>query len=113
MIHTIKGFNVVNEAEIDVFLESSCFLYDQMDIGNLISGSPAFFKSNLYIWKFSVHLLPNPSLKDFEHYLASIWNEHSCMVVRIFFDIAFLWDWNEIQMYVINPALIMPTWLGH
>ena len=85
----------------------------QLNVGNLICGSPAFSKSNLYIWKFSVHLLLKPSLKDFEHYLASIWNEHSCMVVWIFFDIAFLWDWNEIHMYVIKPALIMPTWLGH
>ena len=69
MIHTIKGFNVANEAEIDVFLEFSCFFYDPMDVGNLISGSYAFSKSSLYIWKLSVHILLKPSLKDFEHYL--------------------------------------------
>ena len=69
VIHIIKGFSIVDEAEIDVFLESSCFFYDQMDIGTLISGSSAFFKPSLYIWTFLVHVLLKPSLKDFEHYL--------------------------------------------
>ena len=68
MIHTVKGFSVVNEA--DVFLEFSCFFYDPADVGNLISGSSAFAKSSLYMWKFSVHVLLKPSLKNFEHYLA-------------------------------------------
>ena len=72
MIHTVKGFSVLNEAEADVFLEFSCFLYDPMDVGNLISGSSVFSKSSLYTWKFSVHVLSKPSLKDFEHYLASM-----------------------------------------
>ena len=72
VIHTVKGFSAVNEAEVDVFLELSCFFYDQMDVGNLISGSSAFSKSSLYIWKFFIHILQNPSLKDFEHYLASV-----------------------------------------
>ena len=63
MIHTVKGFNVVNEAEVDVFLESSCFSFDPMDIGNLISGSSAFSKSSLNIWKFSVHVLLKPNLR--------------------------------------------------
>ena len=71
MIHTVKGFSLVNEAEVDVFLELSCFSYDPKDIGNLISGSSAFSKSSLNIWKFSVHVLLKPSLKDFEHYLAA------------------------------------------
>ena len=71
VIHTVKGFGVVNEAEIDVFLELCCFFDDPMDVDNLISGSSAFSKSSLHIWKFSVHILLNPSLKDFEHYLAS------------------------------------------
>ena len=78
MIHTVKGFSIVNEAEVDVFLEFSCFFYDLTDVGNLtanISGSSAFSKSSLYIWKFSVHILLKPSLKDFEHYLASMWKE--------------------------------------
>ena len=68
MIHTVKGFSVVNEA--DVFLEFSCFFYNLMDVGNLLSGFFAFPKSSLYIWKFSVHVLLKPSLEDFEHYLA-------------------------------------------
>ena len=72
MIHTIKGFSVVNEIEVDVFLEFSGFFYDSTDIGNLVSGSSAFSKSSLDIWKFSVHVLLKPGLKDFEHYLASM-----------------------------------------
>ena len=72
MIHTIKGFLVVDEAEVDVFLEFSCFFYDAVDVGNLISGSSAFSKSSLYIWKFLVYVLLKPSLKDFEHYLATM-----------------------------------------
>ena len=62
MIHPVKGFNVVNEAEVDIFLEFSCFLYDPMDVGNLTSGSSAFSKSSLNIWKFSFHVLLKPSL---------------------------------------------------
>ena len=66
VIHTVKGFSVVSEAEVDIFLEFSCFFYDPVDVGNLISGSSAFLKSSLYIWKFLVHVLSKPSLKDFE-----------------------------------------------
>ena len=77
VIHTVKGVSVVNEVEVDVFLEFSCFFHDPTDVGNLISGSSAFSKSSLYIWNFSVHILLKPSLKDLEHYLASMWNlEH-------------------------------------
>ena len=65
MIHTVKGFYVVNEAQVDVFLEFSYFVYDKTDAGNLISGSSAFSKSSLNVWKFLVHLLLKPSLKDF------------------------------------------------
>ena len=72
VIHTLKGSSVVNEAEVDVFLGFSCFFYDLKDVGNLISGSSTFSKSYLYIWKFLVHVLLKPSLKDFEHYLASM-----------------------------------------
>ena len=72
LIHTIKGFHVVNEAEVDAFLEFACFLYDPMGVDNLISGSSAFSKSSLYIWKLSVHILLKPSLKDFEHNLNSM-----------------------------------------
>ena len=77
VIHTIKGFSVVNKAEVDVFLEFPCFFYDPM-VGNLISGSSAFSKSSLNILKFSVHILLKPSLENFEHYFASMWNE--CIV---------------------------------
>ena len=72
MIYTVKGFRVVNEAEVDVFLEFSSFFYDPIDVGNLISGSSAFSKSSLYIWNFSVHIQLNPNLKDFVHYLVSM-----------------------------------------
>ena len=94
VIHTVKGFNVFNEA-VDVFLEFSCFFYYPTDVGNLISGSSALSKSSLNIWKFLFHLLLKHSLKDFEHSLASIQNECNCPVVWTFFGIAFLWDWNE------------------
>ena len=70
--HTVKGFSVVNEAEVDVFLGIPFFIYDPVDIGNLISGFSAFSKSILNIWKFLVHVLLKPTLKDFEHYLASM-----------------------------------------
>ena len=72
MIHTVKGFSIVNEAEVDVSLECSCFFYNPTDVGNLISGSSAFSKSSLYIWKFSVHILLKPNLDNFEHDLASM-----------------------------------------
>ena len=67
MIHIVKAFSIVSEAEVDVFLEFSCFLCDPADVDNLISGSSAFFKSSLNIWNFSVHILLKPSLEDFEH----------------------------------------------
>ena len=72
VIYTVKGFSTVSEAEVDVFLEFSCFFYDPSDIGNLISGSSAFSKPSLYIWKFSVHVLLKPSLENFEHYFVSV-----------------------------------------
>ena len=72
VIHTVKGFGIVSKAEIDVFLELSCFFHDPEDVGNLISGSSAFSKTNLNIWKFMVHVLLKPGLKNFEHYFTSI-----------------------------------------
>ena len=72
VIHTFQGFGIVNKAEIDVFLELSCFLDDPTDVGNLISGSSAFSKSSLNIWKFMVHVLLKPGLGNFEHYFASM-----------------------------------------
>ena len=72
MVHTAKGFGIVNEAEIDVFLELSCFFDDPADVDNLISGSSAFSKTSLNIWKFTVHVLLKPVLENVEHYLASV-----------------------------------------
>ena len=70
MIYTVKGFGIINKAEVDVFLELCCFFYDPADVGNLMSGSSAFSKSNLNIWKFRVHALLKPCLENFEHYFA-------------------------------------------
>ena len=72
VIHTVKGFGIVNKVEIDVFLELSCFFNDPMDVGNLISGSSAFSKSSLNIQKFTVHVLLKPGLENFEHYFTSV-----------------------------------------
>ena len=72
MIHTVKGFSILNEEELDVFLEFPCFLYDPMNVGNLISSSSAFSKPSLYIWKFLIQVLLKPSLKDFEHNITSM-----------------------------------------
>ena len=72
VIHTVKGFSLVNEAEVDVSLKFSFFFYDPADVGNLISGSSGFSKSSLNIWKFLVHVLLNPDLGNFEHYFASM-----------------------------------------
>ena len=95
VIHTVRGFGIANKAEVDGFLELSCFFNDPMDVGNLISGSSAFSKSNLNIWKFTVHILLKPGLENFEHYFASIWDECNCAVVWAFSGIAFLHNWNE------------------
>ena len=72
VIHTVKGFGIVNKAEIDVFLELSCFFYDPTDVGNLISVFSAFSKSSLNIWKFMVHILLKPGLENFKHYFAGM-----------------------------------------
>ena len=72
VIHTVKGFGIVNKAEIDVFLEFSCFFDDSVDVGDLISGSSAFSKTSLNIWKFTVHVLLKPGLENFEHYFTSV-----------------------------------------
>ena len=72
VIHTVKGFDIVNKADVGVFLELSCFSDDPMDVGNLISGSSAFSKTSLNIWKFMVHVLLTPGLENFEHYFTSV-----------------------------------------
>ena len=90
VIHTVKVFYIVNKAE-----ELFCSFYDPMDVGNLIPGSSASSKSSLNIWKFSVHILLKPSMENFEHCTATVWDECNCVVLWTFFGIAFLWDWNE------------------
>ena len=95
VIHTVKGFGIVNEAEIDVFLELSWFFNDPVDVGNVTSDSSTFSKTSLNIWKFTVHVLLKPGLENFKHCFTSMCDECSCAVVRAFFGIAFLWDWNE------------------
>ena len=90
VIHTVKVFGIVNKAEIEVFLELPCFFDDSTDVGNLISGSSAFSKSSLDIWKSTVHILLKPGLENFEHYFASVWDEYNFAVVWAFFGIAYL-----------------------
>ena len=99
VIYTVKGFGIISKAEVHIFLEFSCFFYDPVDVGNLISGSSAFSKSSLNIWKFMIHVLLKPGLKNFEHYFASMWDECNCAIVWTFFGIALLWDWNENWLF--------------
>ena len=114
VIHTVKGFGMVNKVEIDVFLELSCFFDDPADVGNLISASSAFSKTSLNIWKFTVHVLLKPGLENFEHYFTSVWDECNCAVVWAFFSIAFLWDWNENWHFpVLWPLLSFPNLLAY
>ena len=101
VIDTVKGFGIVNKAEMDVFLELSCFFDDPVDVGNLISGSSAFSKSSLNIWKFMVHVLLKPGLENFEHYFTSMWDECNCAVVWTFFI-----KWLNFQPFKTNE--IMP-----
>ena len=95
VIYTAKGFSVFSEAEVDVFVEYPSFFCDPLDVGNLMSSSSAFSKSSLNIWKFMVHVLLKPSLENFEHYFARVWDECNCTVVLTSFGIAFLWGWSE------------------
>ena len=113
-IHMVKGFSVVNETEVDVFLEFSCFFDHPTDVGNLISGTSAISKSSLNIWKFMVHIPLKPGLENFEHYFVSVWDECSCAVVWTFFGIAFLWNWNENWPFpVLWPLLSFPNLLAY
>ena len=104
----------LSKAEVDAFLELSCFFNDPTDVGNLISGSSAFSKSSWNIWKFTVQVLLKPGLENFEHYITSVWDEFNCVVVWAFFGIAFLWDWNENWPFpVLWPLLSFPNWLAY
>ena len=103
-----------HRAEINIFLELSCFFDDPTDVGNLISGSSAFSKTSLNIWKFMVHVLLKPGLEHFEHYFTSMWDECNCVVVWAFFGIAFLKDWNENGPFpVLWPLLSFPNLLAY
>ena len=114
VIYTVKGFVIINKAEVDVFLELSHFFDDTTDVGNLISGSSAFSKSTLNMWKFTVHILLKPGLENFEHYFVSVWDECNCAVVWAFFGIAFLWDWNENWPFPgLQPLLSFPNLLAY
>ena len=114
VIHTVKGFHVVNEAEEDHFLEFSCFFSDSVDVGNLISGSSAFSKSSLNIWKFMVHILLEPGLENFQHYFFSMWDECNCVIVWTLFGIAFSQDWNENWPFpVLWPLLSFSNFLAY
>ena len=115
---TVKGFGIVNKAEIEVFLELSCFLDDPADVGNLISDSSAFSKTSLNIREFTVHVLLKPGLENFEDYFTSMWDECNCAVVWTFFGIAFLWNWNETWPFpVLWPPLsfsnLLVYWVQH
>ena len=111
---SVKGFGIVNKAEIDGFLELSCFFHDPADVGNLISGSSAFSKTSWNIWKFMVHVLLKPGLENFEHYFTSMWDECNCAVVWAFFGIPLLWDWNEDWPFpVLWPLLSFPNVLAY
>ena len=103
MIHTVKGFGIVNKAEVDVFLELSCFFDDPVDVGKLISGSSAFSKTTLNISKFTVHVLLKPGLENFGHYFASMWDEWNCVVVWTFF--GFTGKDMKVKVTQLCPAL--------
>ena len=114
MIHTVKGFGIVNKAEKDDFLELACFFDDPVDVSNLISGSSAFPQISLNIWKFMVQILLKPGLRNFENYFTSVWDECNCVVVWAFFGIAFFWDWIESWPFpVLWPLVSFPNLLAY
>ena len=111
-------FGVVNKTEVDDFLEFPCFFDDPVNVGNLTSGSSAFSKSSLNIWKFSGHVLLKPRLENFQLYFASIWDECNCVVVWTFFGVSFLQDWTENWPYPVLWLLLsfprlLAYWVKH
>ena len=110
VIHTVKNFSVVKEAETDGSLEFFNFFYDSTDVDNLICGSSAFSKFNLYVWKFSVHILFKPSLKYFEHYFVSTWNEYSCVLYRMCQDE----NWPFLVLWsLLSFPNLLAYWVQH
>ena len=97
-LQTVR-YDWVTELNRDVFLEISCFFYDPTDVCNLFSGSSAFYKSTLNLWKFLVHVLLKLHLENFEHYFASVWDKWNCVVLWLFFGIAFLWDGMKTDLF--------------
>ena len=95
MIYTVKGFRVVDETEIAVFLKFPCIFYTPATVGNLISSSSSFSKPSVDIWKFVIHLILKPSIQHFKHDLTSMGNECNCLMVRTFFSTTFLGNWVE------------------
>jgi len=109
VIHTVKGFGIVNKAEVDNFMDLSCFFDDPTDVGNLISGSAAFSKSSLNIWKFTIHVPLKPGLENFEHYFVSLWDECNYVVVWAFFGI---WTFSVLWL-LLSFSNLLAYWLQH
>ena len=112
-----KGFSIVSKAEVNIFLEFSCFFDDPTDAGNFISDSSVFSKSSLNIWKFMISALLKPDLENFEHYFTSVWDECNCVVVWAFFGTPYLWDWSKNWCFPVQwPLLSFPNllaWVQH
>ena len=106
VIHTVRGIDIINKAEVDVFLEISCFFCDPTDVGNVIPDSSTFSKPDLNIFKFIVYVLLKPGLMNFENYFASLYDERNYVVVWTFFDIALLWGWNENWLFLVLWLLL-------
>ena len=114
VIHPVKDFSLVNEAEVNVFMEFSCFFCDTAYAANLISCSFAFSKSSLNIWNFLIYVLLKHCLENFEHYFGSMWNHSSCEIVWAFSDITLLWDWIKIRTFpVLWPLHSFPNLPAH
>ena len=114
MVHAVKGFDIVCETEVDVFLEFPTFLYDPADVGNLISVSSSFIKPSLDIWKFLVHIMLRPSMQDFKHDLTSMGDESTCLMVSTFFSTTLLGNWDEVSPFpVLWPMLDLPDLLTY